>query len=65
MAEYVPGSSIRAYEVALALNIPAWKVIRWIQSGRLKGGKEDGRWWATTASVEKVKRELSDAEPAK
>ena len=63
MAEYIPGSSIRAYEVALNLNIPAWKVIRWIQSGRLEGGKEDGRWWATTTSVEKIKKEL-DSEPA-
>lgn len=59
MSEYVPGSSIRIFEVALKLNIPAWKVIRWIQSGRLQGGKEDGRWWATSESVEKVAKEMT------
>ncbi len=52
-------------DAAHKLGIPSWKAIRWLQSGRLKGGKEMERyWWVSRTSLEKVARELSDSEPA-
>ena len=46
-------------EIAEKLRIPSWKVVRWLESGRLEGGRAYGRWWATSESVEKVAKELN------
>ena len=50
-------------EIAARLHMPSWKVIRWLESGRIKGERTHGRWWATVASVEKVAKEMG-SEPA-
>lgn len=50
-------------EIAVRLHMPSWKVIRWLEAGRIVGERVHGRWWATVAAVERVKQEL-DSEPA-
>ena len=47
-------------EIADRLGIEVWKVARWIQSRRLQGGQNMGRWWATRESVERVAAELAE-----
>lgn len=39
-------------EAALALGFTRERITRLVQTGRLKGGVEDGRWWVDRGSVE-------------
>lgn len=57
---FIPPESVSlpVAEVALKLKTPSWKIIRWIESGRLDGGRKYGRWWVTPESVERVAKEL-------
>lgn len=51
-------------DAAHTLGIPSWKAIRWLQSGRLTGGKEmDRYWWVSRTSLDKVVKEMG-SEPA-